>query len=173
MACYFAPPLQMQEIGAARARVAEYLGSLRASPRIVASKDATGTYMTPFCDCIVLGPRGRNVDVISHELVHTELNARVGFLRRTFSIPTWFDEGMALHADLRPAYGEEAYQKATRNGQTAPRLRDLDTAKKVHASSYVSYLTARHEFERWYAVKGRDGLLGLMDAVRGGRGFRF
>ena len=63
--------------------------------------------------------------------------------------------------------------KATRNGQTAPKLQNLDTARKFHANSYISYLTARHEFERWYAVNGRDRLLALMDAVRDGRGFRF
>lgn len=162
----------LEMIREAERRIPAYLGDRRARPRILTRAAVTATYRTPVCDCIYLAPPGRNVDVIAHEMAHTELTARIGHWRVMRQIPTWFDEGMALHVDLRPAFGEEAYRKATRNGAAARRLADMETNRTFHSSSYLSFLTARHEFEAWYARAGREGLLSLMEQVRRGRPFR-
>lgn len=57
---------------------------------------------------ILIGPQGRSVDVVAHELAHAELAQRVGFVRRELSVPTWFDEGLAMQVDHREAYNFEA-----------------------------------------------------------------
>jgi hypothetical protein len=150
----------------AERRIPEYLGDRRARPRILTSATRTATYRTPFCDCIYLGPQGRNVDVVAHEMAHTELTARTGYWRATRQVPTWFDEGMALHVDLRPVFGEKAYRKI------APRrLADMETTATFHSASFASFVTARHEYEIWYARVGRAGLLSLLEQVRRGRPF--
>lgn len=45
-----------------------------------------------------------DIDVTAHELVHAEIFSRVGYLRRQFEIPTWFDEGAAMQVDYRSKY---------------------------------------------------------------------
>lgn len=164
----------LKDIQAARLRVEGFLGLRRASPRFLAGARirGTATYRTPLCDCILLGPEGRNPDVIAHEMVHTELTARIGHLRQALSIPTWFDEGLAMHVDYRPPFGEEMYVLKTDGGRTAPRLGDINTSRKFHKTSYVSYLTAHHEFERWYSGMGPRGLFTLFNDLRAGRSFR-
>lgn len=163
----------LKDVDAARLRVESFLGQRRAFPRIVAGVGFRGTmtHRTPLCDCIALGPAGRNVDVIAHEMVHTELTARIGHFRQMLSVPTWFDEGMAMHVDHRAAFGEPMYAARTGDGRTAPKLEEIDTTRKFHKSSSISYLTAHHEFERWYAGAGRSGLYALLEGLRGGRDF--
>ena len=156
----------------AEARIPEYFGDRRAHPRILTRSTGTATYRTPLCDCIFLGPQGRDVDVVAHEMAHSELTARVGHWRVMREIPTWFDEGMAMHVDLRPVFGEAAYRQATANGAAARKPAEMDTNRKFHAASYLSFVSSRHEFERWYARAGRAGLLSLMEEVRRGRPFR-
>jgi len=50
---------------------------------------------------IVVSPEYLNVDILAHELTHAEVHARVftGRLWDWLSIPTWFDEGIALQND--------------------------------------------------------------------------
>jgi hypothetical protein len=163
----------LKDLDAARLRVEAFLGPLRAFPRVMTGAKFRGTvtHRTPLCDCITLGPAGRNVDVIAHEMAHTELTARIGHIRQVLSVPTWFDEGVAMHVDYRAPFGEDMYAARTGNGRTAPKLADIDTARKFHKRGYVSYLTARHEFERWYARAGRGGLCALFESLRAGGDF--
>ena len=60
---------------------------------------------------IVLGPEGQNIDVAAHEFFHAELAARTSVLLRSYAIPTWFDEGLAMQLDHRPAYDRDALQR--------------------------------------------------------------
>jgi hypothetical protein len=158
-------------IGEAEGRVAGYFGNRQADPRILTRSAGTATYRTPLCDCIFLGPKGRNVDVIAHELAHTEISARAGHLRTQFAIPTWFDEGAAMHVDLRPEYGEAAYRELLRSAGI-PKLADIDTPRKFFPLNRRAYVTAKHEFEGWYSHAGRAGFLALFEDVRAGRSFQ-
>ena len=54
--------------------------------------------------CVMVGPKGQNIDVVAHELMHGELHHRAGYLRRFFQVPTWFDEGVAMQVDYRSRY---------------------------------------------------------------------
>lgn len=58
----------------------------------------------PWCSCIIIGPTGQNIDVISHEMLHAEIQKRVGLWRFLKEIPVWFDEGAALTLDYRESF---------------------------------------------------------------------
>ena len=60
---------------------------------------------------LVMGPDGANVDVIAHEWAHAELAERVGVLVRTYRIPTWLDEGLAMQVDYREGYAQPALRE--------------------------------------------------------------
>ena len=67
--------------------------------------NSTGkTHLTPLGECIVLGPDGSNVDVAAHEFVHAETWYRVGWVNHLLSVPTWFNEGVALIVDYRDPF---------------------------------------------------------------------
>jgi hypothetical protein len=98
----------------ARARIEERVGPMTAAPRLVFLSDARTWSPFVFNDygstttiasraCVIVGPQGRNVDVVAHELLHAEAHHRLGVLRRA-RLPTWFDEGLAMQVDDRPRY---------------------------------------------------------------------
>ncbi len=110
---------ELQELIAdAAARIAGRYGAPQSRPRILAVADADSAakwganataslHRTPWRSCIVIGPNGRNVDVIAHEWLHAEIQHRVGFWRFLREIPTWFDEGAALTVDDRAPFRPE------------------------------------------------------------------
>jgi aminopeptidase N len=62
---------------------------------------------TPLTQYIFIGPKGQNVDVIAHELMHAEMGVRVGYLADRHSLPIWFKEGFALQVDRRGPFVEQ------------------------------------------------------------------
>ncbi|SLN29335.1 hypothetical protein AQS8620_00901 [Aquimixticola soesokkakensis] len=50
---------------------------------------------------IYLPPQGYRPEIMRHELVHAVLHQKVG-LRRSFSIPAWVDEGLAVYVSADP-----------------------------------------------------------------------
>lgn len=53
---------------------------------------------------VIIGKKGVDLDIISHELAHTELFERIGPMNRALDIPVWFDEGLAMQVDHRSYY---------------------------------------------------------------------
>ncbi len=118
----FAPPTSspklrenaLKEIKAAEQIVIEFYGSLAPRPKIV---------LCPFETCddvfgkrgsrgvaygkrvIRVNEKGINSVILSHELMHTNLKARVGEWRTYFgSVPAWFDEGLAVLISIDQRY---------------------------------------------------------------------
>jgi hypothetical protein len=54
--------------------------------------------------CVIIGPRGQSVDVVSHELMHSEMHHRVGARGMFWETPVWFNEGVAMQVDYRDDY---------------------------------------------------------------------
>lgn len=133
-------------------------------------------HATPWGPYIVLSPAGIHEDVIAHELCHAALLESVGWYARTFEVPVWFDEGLAMLLDGR--FGEmadEEWRMLTRDGQYAPpldhlrRMRDFEAVGRL--SPYLSYLTAKREVARWYQSAGQQGLHALCGQLREGQDF--
>jgi hypothetical protein len=73
------------------------------------SNEYGSTAFAPGRACVVIGPKGLNVDVISHELVHAEIFHLLGYWKRLLLLPVWFDEGAAMQVDFRTLYTEQKY----------------------------------------------------------------
>lgn len=102
-------------IESALERINFVYGSPESKPRLlIASSDrmaarwganeTASMHRMPWRSCIVIGPRGQNVDVIAHEWLHAEIQQRVGLVRLIREVPVWFDEGAALTLDYRTPF---------------------------------------------------------------------
>lgn len=139
---------------------------------------------TPIGSYIVIGPMGLNTDVVSHEASHAELSKRLGWLTMEVSVPTWFNEGLALMVDYRFSnpdmqfrhedYKREWYRK-TGFGNNKVSLRDISSINGFFNGEsedvYLSYLTSGLEVSRWLKRVGRKGLLDFIDRMNDGDGF--
>lgn len=110
----------------AKRRVKELFASVRASPLIFClDRPSIGlavshgtTRFAPFLpSIIVLGPKGQIADVASHEFAHAEIASRTSALLRSYKIPTWFDEELAMQLDQRTDYAHAALKEHVRAGR--------------------------------------------------------
>ena len=76
---------------------------------------------------IVLNPDGQNVDVLAHEWAHAEFASRVGVLTRTYQVPTWFDEGLAMQVDWRDSYTDAAMAELLQETGHRPVLEEISS----------------------------------------------
>ncbi len=105
----------LSNIKQGQARVTDTFGRMSSKPKLLitsndeeAAQFGSNSYgnalLTPFGQCLVLGPQGHNVDVIAHEYVHAEVHHRVGWLNHYLNVPIWFNEGLAVLVDFRDVY---------------------------------------------------------------------
>ncbi|MGO2333167.1 hypothetical protein [Pseudoalteromonas sp. JB197] len=95
-------------------RVSDIYGVPTSSPRIIATAETkyakfgfnpTGMQSSGFFgECIFLGPKGLNTDVIAHELVHAEVRHRTNLFVELTQLPAWFIEGTGIKADYRKPF---------------------------------------------------------------------
>lgn len=171
----------LSSLADAKEHVATLYGEYSADPVIIAGHTmdvmqayggnsynrAGRTYLTLAASFIILGPDGvLSVDVLSHELAHVELSARIGHWNRD-EIPNWFDEGLAVQFDDR--YSDAEWQTRTDNGRTAP---DLDRMGIIRHDDWLGYATAKHEVRRWLDAVGQEGFLALLRSIRSGDQFQ-
>lgn len=162
-----------------RARIAETYGTPKADPIIISSATGRGLNWFRANDygkttfvfgraCVVLGPKGHNTDVAAHELVHPEIFDRVGMIKRTLEIPSWFDEGAAMQVDTRPAYAPRVLASEPR-----PDIKRFDTASKFFVGAerevIIKYAAAKQEVAEWLARNGGSkALYPMLAAIRDG-----
>ena len=95
-------------------RVSDIYGTPTANPRIIATAEKkyakfgfnpTGMQSSGFFrECIFLGPKGLNTDVVAHELVHAEVRHRTSLFVELTQLPAWFIEGTGIKADYRKPF---------------------------------------------------------------------
>lgn len=118
---------------------------------------------------VVLGPNGQTVDVAAHELAHAELAQRTSVLLRSYRFPTWFDEGLAMQLDHRPAYQRDALADVLSDLNIT--TFDLDAIASPRQffgqglRSRMHYALAKCVVERAISEKGKQHVLGLVDQV--------
>src|SRR5450631_1911657 len=124
----------LETLGLSKNRVSTFFGELEGVPKVFACSTETcfkscgGTTEKGKAygsSLLLLSPRGLNVVIASHELTHIELHKRVGTLRSWRSIPSWFDEGLAVLISEDTRYSEEKWLQATGNGSKAPNLEEI------------------------------------------------
>lgn len=104
----------VETVQAAVQRVSDIYGAPTSNPRIIATSEThygklgfnpTGMQSSGFFhECIFLGPKGLNVDVVAHELVHAEVRHRTTLLVELTQLPAWFIEGTGIKVDYRPPF---------------------------------------------------------------------
>jgi SpoVK/Ycf46/Vps4 family AAA+-type ATPase len=164
-----------------RARIQQTFGSLQSKPLVVFF-DEPDTFWpfrpneygsTNFIGskvCVIVGSKGQNIDVLSHELMHAEIADRVGYWRRFTQLPVWFDEGLAMQVDYRPDYNlpESASSKADD-------VKSLRTASDFFAANDATltknYASAKVVVKKWVADIGFANVYSQLDRVRAGESF--
>jgi len=96
-------------------RVSVTFGEITATPTMILTldknqsdkffaSDTASSHFSPFNNCLIIGPKGQNVDVIAHELVHAEIYSWFGWLTQILKMPRWFEEGVSLMVDFREPF---------------------------------------------------------------------
>ena len=165
----------------ARARIEATFGAVESDPIIVFFNGSDGfgpfqlnrygsAQMVGSHSCVMMGPKGQNVDVVAHELMHAELHSRVGYRRYLFEVPTWFDEGVAMQVDQRPRYALSPKQSQTadyvRALTTNSLFTDADEERLVQ-----NYASAKEVVARWTANAGKANLYSRLDRLKKGEPF--
>lgn len=169
-----------------RVRAAFFYGELIAEPDILFCSTmecyrkfgAIGLGYT-LGNTILISPYGARAAIVSHELSHVELAARLGGQPDVMDkVPQWFDEGTAVMVSLAYEFSDEAWLEACHNGESSPRLSQIESVdgwNHVTGANGVnmqrSYGTARQEVVRWYAMAGRKGLDQLIQALKDRKNF--
>ncbi len=165
----------------AKQRVAKTFGALTATPVIIAGRSMVAierfsdneyarTVFTPMNCFIVLGPKGHDIDIIAHELVHAELFHRVGYWNRTLEIPVWFDEGAAMQVDYRERYDVRRYRGNQVLDKSALQFsRQFFSGDDEQLTAH--YSLAKEEVRRWLEAAGPGAFYELLRDIKAGHGF--
>ena len=115
-----------------------------------------------------------DISIFAHEFTHAELHTRLT-VNALNSIPTWFDEGLALQNDYREQYSLDAWKDQTENGKNVIAVEDMDTPSEFYSGTKEDrrfrYLNAKHEVSEWMNNHKQNGLLELIDKLNNGSDF--
>lgn len=165
----------------ARARIESTFGAVESNPILVFfdQPDGFGPFKlnaygsTQFIGsraCVLVGPKGQNVDVVAHELMHAELHHRVGYLKRFLQLPTWFDEGVAMQVDYRPRYS-----LSPNDVQDTDYVRGLTTFSTFFEGDeravVRNYASAKFVVASWLSKAGSTSLYLRLQRMRDGESF--
>lgn len=165
----------------ARERISSKFGAPEAKPILVFFNDssAMGSFhlnangSAPFIGsraCVLIGPKGQNTDVVAHELLHSEIHHRVGYMKRWLQLPAWFDEGIAMQVDYR-----SRYDIAAEDIPRADAVRSLFTFSSFFSGGentvVTNYARAKHVAGAWLAKTGGNSLYERLDRMRRGESF--
>ncbi len=118
-----------------------------------------------FPSIIIVGKKGTRRDVMAHEYAHAELARRTSSLARTYLVPTWFDEGLAMQLDHRSPYtGRALARYLARRDLIRPRLAHLSWSGqffKPGVQGRMHYAFARCVVKKWLRTQkgGRPNAL--------------
>ncbi|MFT6507097.1 MAG: hypothetical protein ACI92O_001939 [Colwellia sp.] len=144
--------LLLDSIDKAYSRVNQIYGEINSYPRLIVTNNLeyrkfglnpTGMQNSGFFrECIFLGSKGMNVDVIAHELVHAEVRYRTNIFTELTKLPAWFIEGTGIKVDFRTPFLIEninVSQKEVEQIKSVFFLRDFpNTSVKSYQASRVA-----------------------------------
>jgi hypothetical protein len=134
---------------------------------------------------IILNSQGQNIDVISHEMSHIELIARLGWWKTTTEVPQWFNEGLALMLDKRFVSNSDPVSRYldycdewlyyTKGGQVIRELEGLASLKDFFTGSQpdvmMAYMTSGMEVSYWLAAMKHNGFKEFLRLTDSGLSF--
>jgi hypothetical protein len=151
-----------------------------------------GSTAKVYGDRILLSPRGLDRHFLAHEWTHAEVHQRL-VLRGWWSLPRWFDEGLAVAVSEAPAHSEAHWQELRAAGVRVPTPAELrrigslwrweaavqawgdagNAQRRARGEPEIRplYTAAGHEVRPWLAARGTPGLLALLDGLNAGEPF--
>jgi hypothetical protein len=162
----------------AQERISTMFGPLQSTPYLVFFGETTrlapfrlndygSTQFIGSRACVMIGPKGQNVDVVAHEMMHAELHQRLGGWRHLRGVPTWFDEGLAMQVDFRPRYDLAAKEAA--KSQQVRKLTDVAAFFQGDEATVVQhYALAKAEVSKALAKAGTASLYQRLARVKQG-----
>jgi hypothetical protein len=184
----------------AEAAVRAAFGSVQSRPGIHAclteacyeAFGGRGSTAKVYGDRILLSPRGLDRHFLAHEWTHAEVHQRL-VLRGWWSLPRWFDEGLAVAVSEAPEHSEAHWQALLAAGvrvPSPPELRRItslvgwETAvrewgdagnaeRRARGEPEIRplYTAAGHELRPWLRTHGTAGLLALIAGLNAGEPF--
>lgn len=139
---------------------------------MLSRKKSVVTYKTPINCYIIISKNSLDLDIISHELFHTEFAARIGYLNSMYEIPVWFDEGLAMQVDYRSQFSDSEYDKCKDRIEGKIKLSELTTSEEFWSDNYyLHYLKSGHEINQRMKKSGKKGLKKLITSIKEGESF--
>lgn len=171
-------------IDVAEHRVEKFWGTMSVKPKFIYCDNEEdyqkfgSKYPSPACAhmkmgaYVVISNDGINIDILAHEISHTELYQRIGFFNRTLKIPTWFDEGLAMQVDLREQYSADSLTKMTEDLTNIPDIMSLQTYAQfgngTQENVILNYALAKYVLEKWHTP---EKLMTFIDKMNNGDDF--
>jgi hypothetical protein len=102
---------------------------------------------------IIIKDESIDENIIAHEISHTVLYRNIGWYKRTFEIPAWFDEGLAMQVDDREYYSIDSLLAKQKAGIKLPDVRAFrkmaDMFDGDHAAVMLNYATSKYVIHEW------------------------
>jgi len=157
--------------GVAAEPIVAFLGEGGGHAPWLRSHPVGSTHFVATRACVVIGPQGRTVGIIAHELMHADLHARAGAWHRHMTVPTWFDEGLGMQLDHRPRYSLAPGAAGSTDGVRALESPSLFFAGN-DAELTCHYAYAKAEVGRWLVrIGGPAELAERLQRIRQGEPF--
>lgn len=133
---------------------------------------STVTFSTFVGNYTVISMNYANLDIISHELCHSFLNNKIGFLKKS-KLPKWFDEGIAMQLDYRDYYCDSIIEKNYKTDMIL--LNRISSNTNFFNSDQntlrYNYIIAKLEVQNLINKNGKNNFLRLIDSLKDGRDF--
>jgi hypothetical protein len=158
---------------AARTRIQTTFGPPRSNPIVVffdrptafwplQPNDYGSTFFVLGKTCLLIGAKGQTPDIVAHELMHAEINDRIGGRRQ--ELPVWFDEGLAMQVDFRPQYDLRLEDR--------PQAVAIKTSRDFFVSNdkllTQNYASAKFLVAQWVEHLGSNAVYRELDRIRAG-----
>ncbi|MCP4492729.1 MAG: hypothetical protein GY820_36300 [Gammaproteobacteria bacterium] len=97
-------------------RIIKSFGEYTATPKIIVVSTDKGAkkyglggspgivHIAPWEQYMIININKSGIDVIAHELLHTEVTKRLGYLIWQIKMPVWLNEGIGMQVDYRQQY---------------------------------------------------------------------
>ncbi len=162
----------IQIVKEGRGRIVETLWDVESGPNIlfldgekvfgILDYNKYGSAITlPNKTCLLIGPKGANIDVVSHELVHADIAQMLGY-RKYLALPAWINEGIAMQVDMRKRYHSEILNDID------PRYVTMINGSEFYNTEVTdavkNYAAARHVVRRWIEKNGVENILTIVQS---------
>ncbi len=168
----------------AEIRVGEFWGEKTVRPKFIYCQDDQDyknfgvPFMTPACanmkleSYVVISKTGIDLDIVAHEVSHTELFNRIGFLNRIVKIPTWFDEGLAMQVDFRDYYSIDSLNVKSNGYKNLPQIQSMTSYVQFGSGTneeiMLNYSTAKYIVNNWHS---KEKLTQFINRINNGSTF--